>query len=300
MGFSEEELDNFREAAKVTAKARDLGLKKIKVGSKMVDVLDELDQHILDQGAKLAFPTQISMNDVAAHYCNADNDETEFTQEDIASLDLGAMVHGCPGDTARTFDLTPDKRFSELIAASKEALDSAIKLVKDGVYTSTLGREIHSQAKKFGFKPVVNLSGHGLSIRDLHTTPSIPNVDTKDAVELKDGMIIAIEPFITDGAGLVVEKGGPEVFMQHSKKPVRSPITRSVLKEIEKYEGMPFAKRYLDRKLGASKVNYALRDLYKNQILERFPPLVDKDGGKVAQSEHQLLVTEDGCEILTR
>ena len=62
---------------------------------------------------------------------------------------------------------------------------------------------------------------------------------------------------------------------------------------------MPFARRYIDREIGAPKVNFALKELKSRGVLHEFPPLLDKKGGTVAQSEHTVLVTEKGCDILT-
>ena len=86
--------------------------------------------------------------------------------------------------------------------------------------------------------------------------------------------------------------------MLTKQKNVRSPITREVLKEIQQYEGLPFAKRWLTRKFGP-KTNFALRELVQQGIVEKFPPLVEVKKGLVAQAEHTVLV-DDGAIILTK
>lgn len=298
--YTEEQLDDFREAGKITAKARTFGAKRIQIGKAMVDVCDEIDQYIRDQGADLAFPAQISVNEVAAHYGASENDPFIFSDSHLAKLDLGAMINGAVGDSAVSVDVSKDGRYKTLIGASRDALDAGIKTVRAGVFTSEIGKEIEKVILKQGFVPIRNLSGHGIGINDLHGFPSIPNYNSGDNVKLEAGMTIAIEPFATDGAGIVVERGESELFMIDDKKPVRSSFTREFLRHAEKFKGFPFARRYIDREIGKPKVNFALKELYQKRMLEKFPPLIDRDNGIVAQSEHSLLVTEDGCEILTK
>ncbi len=300
MDYTDKELSDIREASRVTAEAREYGKDLIKTGASMVEVCDRIDKFILDKGYDLAFPAQISLNECAAHYGASLEDPTMFSEEHIAKLDLGAMKDGAPGDTAISVDLSPDGRFKKLIEASQEALRRAITMVKPGVLTSEIGREIAKVAEEYGCVPVRNLSGHGIGINDLHGSPKIPNHDSGEKIPLEEGMTIAIEPFMTDGAGFVVEKGEPELFMLEGRASVRSPITRKVLQRIIGFKGYPFARRYLDKEFGKPRVNFALRELDNLGVLHKFPPLLDKDGGMVAQSEHSVLVTREGCEILTK
>ena len=90
------------------------------------------------------------------------------------------------------------------------------------------------------------------------------------------------------------------VFALINKKPVRSPIAREVLKEIDNYEGLPFAKRWLTKKFGA-KTNFALRELMQKDIIKEYRPLADSKKGIVSQAEHSLLVDNNGeVIVLTR
>ncbi|MFP4117873.1 MAG: type II methionyl aminopeptidase [Candidatus Woesearchaeota archaeon] len=297
--YTEQELSDIREACRVTAEAREYGKSLIKVGASMVEVCDRIDKFILDKGYGLAFPAQISLNECAAHYGASLDDPIVFSEKHIAKLDLGAMKDGAPGDTAVTIDLSPDGQYKNLLDASEEALRRAISSVKAGVSTSEIGKEIAKVAEEYGCVPIRNLSGHGIGINDLHGSPKIPNYDTGENVLLEEGMTIAIEPFMTDGAGHVIEKGEPELFMLVGRASVRSPITRKVLQKILEFKGYPFARRYLDKTFGKPRVNFAFKELDNLGVLHKFPPLLDKDGGAVAQSEHSVLVTKDGCEILT-
>ena len=88
--------------------------------------------------------------------------------------------------------------------------------------------------------------------------------------------------------------------MLEHKKPVRSPITREVLKAIEAYHGLPFAKRWLTRKFEA-KASFALRELTQLAAIHQFPPLVEVNKGIVTQAEHSVLIDEKGeVVVLTK
>ena len=76
-------------------------------------------------------------------------------------------------------------------------------------------------------------------------------------------------------------------------------ITRTILKEIENFKGLPFTTRWLTKKHHAGKVNFALKELEQMEIIKDFPPLLDKNKGMVAQAEHSFYV-DDKVTILTK
>ena len=182
--------------------------------------------------------------------------------------------------------------------ASKEALDNAISVVKPGVTLTEIGKAIQDSIQKYGFAPVRNLSGHGLGKFEQHTKPSIPNFDTGSDEKIEKGMVFAIEPFASTGAGIVQDSGTATVFELINKKPVRNMITRQVLKEIETYNNLPFTTRWLTNKFGA-KAKYALREMEQLGMIHPYPPLADRDKGLVSQAEHTILIDNDGKVIVT-
>ena len=151
-----------------------------------------------------------------------------------------------------------------------------------------------------GFAPVRNLSGHGLGKFEVHIRPTIPNYDNGDSTELKQGDVVAIEPFATNGEGIVIETSNPGVFALTNKKPVRDATTRIILKEIEKYKGLPFAKWWLEEKFPSFKVNFALKRLANNGIITEYSPLAEREKGLVSQAEHTILVEEKKAFVLTK
>jgi len=121
-----------------------------------------------------------------------------------------------------------------------------------------------------------------------------------DKTKIEKGMVFAVEPFASTGSGIVRDFGEASVYMMLNKKPVRSMITRQVLKAIESYEGMPFCRRWLVMKFGA-KANFGLRELQQLDIIKAYAPLADSNKGLVSQSEHSVLIDDNGeLVVLTK
>jgi methionyl aminopeptidase len=291
------DIQDWIEAGKIAAQALEYGRTLIKPGAKIVDVCDAVDAKIRELGAEPAFPAQISCDNIAAHYCAPANDATVLDKQ-VASLDVGVSVNGAIGDTALTVDLSG--KHADLVKASREAVEEACKAVRIGITLGELGKIIQDTIKKHGFSPVRNLSGHGLGRYNIHTWPSIPNVDTDDDTVLEDGMVIAIEPFASTGSGTVRDSGDAHVWSLIDHKPVRSQFAREVLAFIEEeYGTLPFADRWLVKKFGEGKTRLALRELFNAEIIHGYPPLVDSGSGITSQAEHSILVAEKPI-VLTR
>ncbi len=291
------DLDCWKKACKISAQSLDYGKNLIKKGNDLLDVARKTDEKIISLGGEIAFPSQISMNQIAAHFCPTKNNNPVFDNQ-IVKLDVGAHVNGFIGDNACTVNLSGKN--SELVKASRNALNNAIKIIKPGIILAEIGREIQETIMNYGFAPVRNLSGHGLGKFEIHTKPTIPNYDNGDETEIKRGDIFAIEPFATDGYGIVIETSNPTVFSLVQKKPVRDMTTRNILKEIEKYKELPFAKWWLEEKFPLFRVNIALRQLENAGIIKGYPPLADRENGLVSQAEHTILVEENKAVILTK
>jgi len=292
--MEQEEIEKLKKAGKIAAQVLEYGKGLIKKDASLLEVLDKIEAKIFELGAKPAFPAQISCNHIAAHYCPEEDDKTIFSDQ-IVCLDVGVHVDGFIGDNAVTVDLSG--KHEDLVKASREALENAIKTVKVGVTLGEIGKIIQDTIQIYGFAPVRNLSGHGLGVYEQHTKPSIPNFDNNDNTKIENDMVFAIEPFASTGAGIVQDSGIATVFSLGAKKPVRNLITRQVLKEVKTYNGLPFTTRWLTRKFGV-KAKFALREMEQLGMLHSYAPLADKDKGLVSQAEHSILIDNDGNVIV--
>jgi methionyl aminopeptidase len=290
--------DDWRKAGHAAHEALMHGASLIKVGVKFSDVSDAVEAKLKELGADLAFPVNISINATAAHDVPYSIETRIFTENDLVKLDVGAEVNGAIGDNAITVDLTG--KYELLSKASKEARDEAIKIIKPGTKLREIGKIIEKTIMKYGFQPIRNLSGHSLEPYIIHAGTTIPNYDNEDESKLKEGMIIAIEPFATNGEGLIHESNNAEIFSLIDKKPVRSLITREALKLLEGRNSLPTSSRWLAKKMGALKANLALKELNQLDLVHLYPALIEVKKGMVSQWEHTVLVTKEGNEILTK
>ena len=292
----EEEIVRWKQAGMIAAKALQFGKKLIKPEIRLLDVAEQVEQKIIDLGAKPAFPVNISMNQIAAHYTPLPNDDSVFKDE-LVKLDVGAHVDGYIGDTACTIDLS--NTHQELVKASQEALDAAIKVIRTGTELWEIGQAIRDAINKYELAPIKNLSGHGLARYELHAPPSTPNFNSNNKEKLTENQVVAIEPFATNGIGKIQETDNASIFSQISEKNTRNRISREILKEISTYDGFPFATRWLTKKFPEFKVRFALKQLLNEDILKDHTPLPEINKGLVSQAEHSMIV-KDKPIITTR
>jgi methionyl aminopeptidase len=280
-------LDEYRKAGAITAESLAYGASLIKPGVKLLDVCLATEAKIRELGGQPAFPVQISLNHIAAHVCPDPDDASVFKEGDLCKLDIGVHVNGFIADTAITVDLGDHK---ELVAASKDACEAALKVVAPGVEIREIGKAIQEVITSYGYSPIKNLGGHGLNQFVIHDKPSIPNYDNHDRTVLTEGMVIAIEPFATTGKGMVQEQSVGNIYSQRMRKPVRSMYARNVQDEITKYNKLPFTTHWLS--LAQKPAEMGLRELMAAGAIECYPPLTEVSKGMVSQHEHSVIVAE--------
>jgi len=291
--MKEEVFEKYRDAGVLAAKILRSSSQRIHIGASYLDLVESIEEQVREEGAELAFPLNLSLNEDAAHDTASPGDVRVFTKGDVAKLDLGVQLDGYIADTATTIDLGNN---SLLLEASEQALESALKLVRPGATSGDLGAAIQKEIESRGYRPISNLTGHGLDRYILHRQPTIPNVGISGGVVLEEGMVFAIEPFATTGSGHVGEKTRKEIYSQVSQKPVRIPAARTILKKVKDRHGLPFARRWLNEK----KLDITLPALVRSQVLHVYPVLSDIPGSLVSQHEHTVIVTSDGCIVTTR
>jgi methionine aminopeptidase, type II len=292
MGMKDEIFDLYCEAGKIASEVRAAGAREIRVGASFLEVVEFIEDLVKSRDAGLAFPLNVSLNEDAAHDTASFCDDRVFCRGDLVKLDLGVHLDGYIADTAITIDLGDN---ALLVEASREALNSAIREVRPGVTTGELGAAIQKEIESRGFKPIGNLTGHGLGRYAIHTPPNVPNIGISGGAVLEEGMAFAIEPFASTGSGRVSEKPRTEIFQQISIKPVRLATARRIVESVRDRHGMPFSRRWLP----GDKLDIPITTLLRAGILHGYPVLADIPGSLVSQAEHTLIVQEDGCTITT-
>ncbi|WP_292394966.1 type II methionyl aminopeptidase [Methanoculleus sp. UBA303] len=293
MIMDDEVYDAYHEAGTLAQKVLHRGSGLVKEGANLLDMVEATEAMVTEEGALLAFPLNVSFNEAAAHDTAMPGDERTFSRGDLIKVDLGVQIDGYIADTAMTVDLGDH---APLVEASRKALDAAIAAVRPGVAAGELGTVIQATIEEHGYKPVANLTGHGLDRYNLHTRPTIPNVAMAGGAVIEEGMVFAIEPFATTGSGKIGEATRVEIYQQIAARPARLPSAKRVLETARPRRGLPFARRWVP----GDKVEIGLLALVRAGILHPFPMLHDVPGSFVSQAEHTLIVTDGGCEVTTR
>jgi len=262
---------SWEKAGKITAEVLAYGQELIKPGILLLDVATKIEDKIKEKGGFPAFPVNISINEIAAHYTPYPKDELQFKKGDLIKLDIGVSFKGFLGDSAITIDLGNNK---DLIKVSEEALKAAIELAKPNTKICEIGKVIETTITSMGFKPIINLSGHSMDINNLHAGLNIPNYENNNQQKLTEGQIIAIEPFATtkEGSGLIQEEKESSIYMQITSKNIRDFNTKKLLTEINKFNRLPFAKRWFNYP-----VNRSLNILKREGIIMEYGHLVEKN-----------------------
>ena len=290
-----EQLEKLRKAGRVSAEARDLGLSMVAKGVRYFDVAEEVENYIRKNGCKLAFPCNISVNDIAAHYTPAVGDKLAFEVGDVVKVDCGAHIDGFVGDTAGTVEVGTN-RFSALIDAARNARDSVMEFIGEGCAINQIGKVVEMTINSYGYKPVRNLTGHQIKPYNLHADLSIPNYDDGNTDPLEKGMIIACEPFATNGEGLI-DSGRPGNICRIVRdRPPEEPALREFYEYIrEEFSTFPFCARSCDW----PKANLLLNKLVRQGIASSYAILKEVKGGCVTQWEHTVYVGGPRAEIMT-
>jgi methionyl aminopeptidase len=286
-------LEKYRMAGRILADVLAEAKPKIETGACLLDVANYVEDAIRRRGALPAFPCNISLDRNAAHYTPMPHDASRFA-ENMVKLDVGVHVDGYIADAAITVDLSGHDK---LVEASRAALEAAIEIIKPGVSTAQIGKVIEEAINGYGYKPVSNLTGHGLSRYQAHDEPAVPNKAMEKGIILKEGDVIAIEPFATNGSGRICEGPVNEIYGLSAPRPVRLAAARALLKEIqESYRTLPFARRWLK----GDRTDFALMQLLRSGALHRYPVLWEVEGALVSQAEHTVIIRENECEVITR
>ncbi|WP_432644999.1 type II methionyl aminopeptidase [Methanobrevibacter sp.] len=303
-------IESYIKAGKIVSNIRNEASKMITDGALVIDLVNYVESEILKTGAKIAFPCNVSINEIAAHYTSPIDDETSFKAGDMVKLDLGAMVDGCIADSAVTViangnideNYTQDEinLHEEIKEASAAGLEAAIATARAGIAVSKIGAAVHEAIAEYHLNPIFNLTGHSLEQYNLHAGISIPNYDNHDNYILEEGQAIAIEPFATNGEGIVNDAPGHYIFSYMANKPFRMKSTQRVLKYIQhNHNKVPFSGRWITNEFGERKGSIALKQLSEAMAVYPYAPLREKENCFVSQKEHTVIIEKEGCTVTT-
>ena len=292
--------DQYKASGRITREVKLVVQSYVKPGVGFLDICDLVKREVESRGGRLAFPTGIGVNEVTAHFAPQDGDQSVVGESDLVKVDFGVHVDGYVTDTSVTVTYNPE--YNLLLEATQRALDAAIAVARREVRTAEIGREIHREAARFGFKTIENLTGHTVDRYTVHAGKSIPNLFMPGMQSLKAGDVFAIEPFLTLGnaAGYVVDAPTQTIFSVVARKKTGVPELDAFADRVwADRKALPFTPRWFSSDYGRGKLQGIISRLIAKRVLRAYPTLVEASGKPVAQFEHTMSLDANGLTVLT-
>jgi len=296
--LTEEEVEKLLRAGKIVRAVREMAPALVFEGAKVSEICERVEGEIRRLGGEPAFPCNVGINSVGAHYTSPPDDTTVVPAGALVKIDLGAHIDGYVADSAVTVSV--DSEYEDMIRVADEALEGALQAVTIGGRISDIGSVVEKMIRSRGFKPISNLTGHQISRYTIHAGVSIPNVSITEvgAGRFQQWSVYAIEPFVTLPVAAGEVRNGPPGNILHivKLKAPKDAESRKFFDELYKrYRTLPFAKRW------ASKIDgYGLaRRLEAERTLYEYPVLVEATGKTIAQAEHTIMTTDKEVIVTT-
>lgn len=298
--YDEDALAKLRVSGRILRETREEIKEFVRESMPIIEICERAENLIRKKGGKPAFPCNVSINEIAAHYTSPPDDTKKVPEKAIVKVDIGAHVDGYVTDTAVTVCFDPE--YDGLVETAERALEKAVESICAGMSTSKLGTIIESTIKSRGFKPISNLTGHSVGRYLVHAGTSLPNVSQIFSSKIKVGVAYAIEPFVTvsNAVGKVEDEAGSTIFRFVKSRPQKNPYAKTLSKYIEEnFRTLPFAERWLQGVVPAEHYKEAFRQILKSKAIMDYPIFVEASRKPVAQAEHTVLIVEDGRVVLT-
>jgi methionyl aminopeptidase len=294
------EMDMFVKSGHILAKVREFVRAMPIRDRRLLDVCEEVEGKIRSLGANPAFPCGVGINETAAHYTSPFDDQSMIPANSLVKVDFGVEVDGFVTDTAIAISLNPE--YDSMIVAAETALKEAIAAVAPERKLSEIGSVVERCIQRYGFKPIRNLTGHKIERYTVHAGKSVPNVSGMESGRFEVGEVYAIEPFATtrDAEGAVRDGDASYIFRFVRAKGTKSKDAGKLAEYIrDTYKTLPFASRWIYNNWRESDPGSAFSELVSSRCIAGYPVLVEASGNVVSQAEHTVVVTENGCRVLT-
>jgi len=298
--YDQEAIEKFWLSGKILRESREELKLFIHENMPIIDVCEKAESLIREKGGKPAFPCNVSLNEITAHYSSPPNDQNTIPEKSLVKVDMGVHIDGYVTDTAFTVSFNPEHML--MVSAAQDGLKAAIDTMHAGMSTSKIGTIIEKTIRNRGFKPISNLTGHSVGRYLIHAGTSIPNVQQFSFSKIKEGQVFAIEPFVTlpDAVGRVENHPKKTIFRMIKNKKMKDPYSQKLLKYIdENFKTLPFSERWLKDIVPSNHHNQAFKNLIISKAISGYPVLIEVSRKIVSQAEHTVIIKKDSCEVLT-
>ena len=296
-------LESLRKAGEIAQNVKKDIKPKIKVGTSALEIVSMTEAKIEELGGLCAFPVNLCINNIAAHYTSPLKDDgLIINEEDLVKIDLGVHIDGYIVDTAFTINFNEDESLENIVQSTEVALDAAKMMVKPKVNTRDLGKKIEDIVRGFKYNPIKELGGHQIERWTVHGKKQLPELGSQGGDIMEEGEVFSIEIFASTGEGSVHNTQYSHIYELNpysGRVPLRRKASKQLLGYVNKnYKTLPFAERWLGKEFRMG-VAFGLQELVQQGKLQAHFVLAEKKGVFVAQTEETIIVKADGYEQLT-
>lgn len=212
MRFSktEIELEIIGEAAKLAGQGHQIVVEEIQdggyKGKSELEIVHTVEQELMDQNPEYTSfkgPAYLNSGDPIEHarYYHG-RSSAELTEGAVFTWDLPQHYMGYYVDTSRSRVLgDPTEEHRRGFGAARQAYDEVIDMARPGTNARAMVNRYHDILDEAGFEPPFGgLLGHGVGL-ELHERPDM----VLDDIELKENMVLAIEPraLVDNGSSVI-------------------------------------------------------------------------------------------------
>jgi methionyl aminopeptidase len=298
-----QKIESLKKAGKIAQDVKKYIKPKIKVGANVYKLISETEAKIEELEGLCAFPVNLCLNNIAAHYTSPIRDDgMEIKEGDLVKIDLGVHIEGYIVDTAFSVSFNEEESLANIIQATEVALDAAKMMAKSKTNTRDIGKKIEDIVKGFKYNPIRELGGHQIERWTVHGKKQLPELGSQGGDVMEAGEVFSIEIFASTGEGSVHNTQYSyiyEINPYSGRVPLRRKTSKQILGFINKnYKTLPFAERWLAKEFRLG-VAFGLQELVQQGKLQAHNVLAEKKGIYVAQTEETIIITEEGFEQLT-
>jgi methionyl aminopeptidase len=285
-------------AGKIAARVLDEVSQAAVPKTKVIKLCTLAERKIVEYGGRPAFPCNICIDHVAAHRTSPLNDDTTIPAFGLVKIDVGVHLDGHIVDTALTKDM--DGTLEGFVAATDDALNEVLDLMRPGIEISEVGKSIERVIKAYGLRPVKNLTGHSIARYNLHAGKTLPNTKTRSSGRITEGEYYAIEPYATSGFGEVLDTDFVYIFTNSKiDAPLKGTTENLRVYLRKKYGPLPFTARWVKSSSSEVRLLDEFKQLLKSKSIIGHPMQVEKGKRPVSVSEHTVFISENRPIVLT-
>ena len=297
------EIESLKKAGNIAKEVKKFLKPKVKIDTNVLSLIEAAESKIVELGGNWAFPVNVSINNIAAHYTSPIKDDgLKINEGDIVKVDLGVHLNGFIVDTAFSVSYNDDPLLENIIQATEVAVEAAKNMARPKVNTREVGKKIESIVRGFNYNPIRELGGHQIERWTVHGKKQLPELGSQGGDIMEEGDVFAVEIFASTGEGSIHNTNYSYIYELNpyaGRVPLRRKTSKQLLGHINKnYKTLPFAERWLakDFRMG---VAFGLQELIQQGKIKVHYVLAEQKGTFVSQSEETIMITENGFEQLT-